>query len=486
MKTLKYIIDGIKIQKIVGDINITIDNISNNSNNIKTNGLFIAKKGNRVDGHAYIDSAINNGAIAVLCSEDVNLPENITKIVVEDSIEAESFVAANFYDNPSKKLKIIGVTGTNGKTTTVTLIYQLLNNLGQKAGLISTIIYKYGNIELPAINTTPDAIELNKLMNDMYLAGCKYAVMEVSSHAIVQKRICGINFTGGIFTNITHEHLDYHGSFENYIKAKKTFFDNLPANAFALINLDDKNGKIMVQNTKAKIYTYGLSQMADFHARIIENTFQGLHLQIDGNDTWFLLLGRFNAYNILAAYSSAIILGFDKQEVLSQLSKIPPISGRFNIINNNDTYIIIDYAHTPDALENILSTINEMDINGKIITVFGAGGNRDKTKRPLMGQIAAQYSDIVIITSDNPRYEEPADIIADIEKGVPDSLNAKVFKIEDRADAIKMAINLANKGDVIVIAGKGHETYQEIKGIRKHFDDKEVVLQIINSKKIIN
>jgi UDP-N-acetylmuramoyl-L-alanyl-D-glutamate--2,6-diaminopimelate ligase len=260
----------------------------------------------------------------------------------------------------------------------------------------------------------------------------------------------------------------------------------LPTNAFALTNIDDKNGKIMVQNTKAKIYTYGLSHMADFHARIIENTFQGLHLEIDGNDTWFLLLGRFNAYNILAAYGSAIILGFDKQEVLAQLSKIPPINGRFNIINNNDTYIIIDYAHTPDALENILSTIEEMDINGKIITVFGAGGNRDKTKRPLMGQIAAQYSDIVIITSDNPRYEEPADIIADIEKGVPANLNAKVFKIEDRTNAIKMAINLANKGDVIVIAGKGHETYQEIKGVRNHFDDREVVLQIINSKKIIN
>ena len=486
MKTLKDIIEGIKIQKIVGDINITIDNISNNSNHIKTNGLFIAKKGNRVDGHTFINSAINNGAIAVVCSDDVDLPENITKIVVDDSTEAECYLAANFYDNPSKKLKIIGVTGTNGKTTTATLIYQLLNNLGQKAGLISTIIYKYGNVELPSINTTPDAIELNKLMNDMYLDGCKYAVMEVSSHAIVQKRICGINFIGGIFTNITHEHLDYHGSFENYIKAKKTFFDNLPTNAFALTNIDDKNGKIMVQNTKAKIYTYGLSHMADFHARILENTFQGLHLEIDGNDTWFLLLGRFNAYNILAAYGSAIILGFDKQEVLAQLSKIPPINGRFNIINNNDTYIIIDYAHTPDALENILSTIEEMDINGKIITVFGAGGNRDKTKRPLMGQIAAQYSDIVIITSDNPRYEEPADIIADIEKGVPANLNAKVFKIEDRTNAIKMAINLANKGDVIVIAGKGHETYQEIKGVRNHFDDREVVLQIINSKKIIN
>ncbi len=486
MKTLHDILHGIKVIKLSGDINTAIDNINNNSKNIKPNGLFIAKKGNNVDGHLFIDNAINNGAIAVVCSEDVNIPDNIAKIIVEDSIEAEGLIAANFYDHPSEKLKVIGITGTNGKTTTATLIYQLLNNLGQKAGLISTITYKYGNVELPSINTTPDAIELNKLMYEMWMNGCSYAVMEVSSHSIVQKRICGINFAGGIFTNITHEHLDYHGTFDNYIKAKKTLFDNLPADAFALVNIDDKNGKIMVQNTKAKVFTYGLSRMADFHARILENTLQGLHLEINDNDAWFLLLGRFNAYNILAAYGVAIILGFDNQNILSELSKIPPINGRFNVIYYDDIYIIIDYAHTPDALENILSTINEMDINGRIITVFGAGGNRDKTKRPLMGKIASQYSDMVIITSDNPRNEDPSAIISDIEKGVPANLNPKVFKIEDRADAIKMAINIANKGDIIVIAGKGHETYQEIKGVKNHFDDREVVLQIINSKKIIN
>jgi len=427
MKNLKDILHSIEVESIKGDINLNIDNLSNNSNTIKANGLFIAKKGYKVDGHDFVNNAINNGAVAVVCSENIPIPENITKILVKDSTDVEGKIADNFYDHPSKKLKVIGITGTNGKTTTATLIYQLLNNLGKKAGLISTITYKYGNVELPSINTTPDAIELNRLLNEMWRNGCKYAIMEVSSHSIVQKRILGINFSGAIFTNITHEHLDYHGTFENYIKAKKTFFDNLPADAFALINIDNKNSKIMVQNTKAQVYTYGLAKMADFHARILENTLEGLHLEIDGYDTWFLLAGKFNAYNILAAYGCTKILGYDKQDILSELSKVEPINGRFNVINNDGVYIIIDYAHTPDALENILNTLNEIDIDGKIITVFGAGGNRDKTKRPLMGKLAAEYSDIVIITSDNPRNEDPEAIISDIEKGVPTNNKTQKF-----------------------------------------------------------
>lgn len=489
MMRLRDIIGNFSVTGIAGNTDIPISGVQFDSRKVVPGNLFFAIRGTTSDGHAFIGTAIEKGASAVVCEQfpDV-VHEGITFITAQKSCKALGVMASNFYGNPSGKLKLIGATGTNGKTTTVTLLHQLFIELGFGAGLISTIQNKINQLEVPATHTTPDPVKLNELLAGMVDEGCEYCFMEVSSHAVDQQRIAGLTFAGGIFTNLTHDHLDYHKTFEAYLKAKKSFFDHLPQEAFALVNKDDKNGSVMVQNTQATKYNYSLRAMADFRCKIIENQFHGIHLNLDGQEAWFKLIGTFNAYNLLTVYATAVLLGQDKTDVLRLLSRMEPVAGRFNYVISTDRIIgIVDYAHTPDALKNVLETINEIRAHHEqLITVAGAGGNRDATKRPIMAKIATDLSDRVILTSDNPRNEDPEAILDEMKAGVALHHAKKVLVIVNRLEAIKTACALARPGDIILVAGKGHENYQEIKGIRHHFDDKEVLQEIFGNNNLVN
>jgi UDP-N-acetylmuramoyl-L-alanyl-D-glutamate--2,6-diaminopimelate ligase len=478
---LNELLKNIKPIQILGDVNTDISGINIDSRKIEPGHLFVAMKGTQVDGHQFIPKALDLGATAILCE---NLPDvrkdGVTYVQVESTEDAVGKVATLFFGNPTEKLKLVGVTGTNGKTTIATLLYNMFRKLGYKCGLLSTVCNYIEGEAIPTTHTTPDPIELNALLGKMVEAGCQYAFMECSSHAIHQKRIGGLKFAGGIFTNLTRDHMDYHKTVENYRNAKKAFFDGLPKSAFAITNADDKNGMVMVQNCKAQIKTYSTRSMADFRARILECHFEGMYLEIDGREVGVQFIGKFNVSNLLAVYGTAIMLGQKPEDVLVVLSTLKSVSGRLEPIHSPEGYTaIVDYAHTPDALENVLKAIHEV-LNGKgrVITVCGAGGNRDKGKRPLMAQEAVKQSDKVIITSDNPRFEEPQDIINDMLAGLDKQQMKKVVSIVDRKEAIRTACMMAEKGDVILIAGKGHEDYQEIKGVKHHFDDKEVVKEI--------
>ena len=478
---LNELLKNITPIKIIGNDDVEITGVNIDSRRIKTGHLFVAMKGTQVDGHQFIGKAIELGAISVLC-EDLPevLQEGITYIQVESTEDAVGKVATLFYGDPSHKLKLVGVTGTNGKTTIATLLYNMFRKFGHKVGLLSTVCNYIDDVEVPADHTTPDPIELNELLAKMVEAGCEYAFMECSSHAIHQKRIGGLKFAGGLFTNLTRDHLDYHKTFENYRNAKKAFFDGLPKDAFAITNADDKNGMIMVQNTKATVKTYSIRTLADFRARILECHFEGMYLEIDGREVGVQFIGKFNVSNLLAVYGAAIMLGEKPEDVLLVLSTLHSVNGRLEPIHSPEGFTaIVDYAHTPDALANVLNAIHEvLDGKGHVITVCGAGGNRDKGKRPLMAQEAVRQSDKVIITSDNPRFEEPQDIINDMLAGLNEQQMRKVISIVDRKEAIRTACMMAQKGDVVLVAGKGHETYQEIKGVKHHFDDKEVLHEI--------
>ena len=479
-KLLKYV----KPIAIIGDADVEIQGVNIDSRKIEDGHLFVAIKGTQTDGHRFIPKALELGATAVLC-EDMpeTCQEGVTYVQVASTEDAVGPVATVFYGEPSQTLKLVGVTGTNGKTTIATLLYNMFRKFGHKCGLLSTVCNYIEGEPIPADHTTPDPIELNKLLHQMVEAGCEYAFMECSSHAIAQKRIGGLKFTGGLFTNLTRDHLDYHKTFENYRDAKKAFFDELPKDAFAITNADDKNGQVMVQNCKAQIKTYSIRQMADFRARIIECHFEGMYLEINGREVGVQFIGKFNVSNLLAVYGAAVMMGKRPEDVLVVLSTLKSVAGRLEPIRSQEgVTAIVDYAHTPDALENVLNAIHEVldGKQGKVITVCGAGGNRDKGKRPLMAQEAVKQSDRVIITSDNPRFEEPQDIINDMLAGLTAQQMKKVISIADRREAIKTATMLAQKGDVILIAGKGHEDYQEIKGVKHHFDDREVVKEIFN------
>lgn len=475
---LEELIKGLKTVSVCGQTDIEITGVNIDSRRIKEGHLFIAQRGTQVDGHKFIPKAIELGAKAVLCEV---LPEEkaegVTYVQVESTEDVAGKVATIFYGDPSRKLKLVGVTGTNGKTTIATLLYNMFRKLGYKCGLLSTVCNYIEDEAVPADHTTPDPIELNYLLSRMVDAGCQYAFMECSSHAIAQKRIGGLDFAGGLFTNLTRDHLDYHKTFENYRNAKKAFFDQLPKTAFAITNADDKNGMVMVQNTKATVKTYSTRTMADFKAKILECHFGGMYLEIDGREVGVQFIGKFNVSNLLAVYGAAVMLGEKPENVLLVMSTLKSVSGRLDPIQSPEGYTaIVDYAHTPDALENVLNAIHEvLEGKGHVITVCGAGGNRDKGKRPLMAQEAVKQSDKVIITSDNPRFEEPQDIINDMLAGLDDQQMKKVVSIVDRREAIRTACMLAQKGDVILVAGKGHEDYQEIKGVKHHFDDKEVL-----------
>ena len=463
---------------ITGETSKDVKGVNIDSRKVGQDHLFIAVRGTQADGHNFIGKAIEAGASVIVCEDlpaDIN-PE-VTYIKVENSESVVGHIATAFYGNPTLRMQLVGVTGTNGKTTIATVLYNMFRKMGYKAGLISTVVNYIDGEAIPTEHTTPDPITLNELLGRMADAGCEYAFMEVSSHSVVQNRIGGLKFAGGIFTNITRDHLDYHKTFENYLKAKKQFFDNLPEDAFAITNADDKNGMVMVQNTKARIKTYSVRSMADFRANFIECHFEGMYLDIDGREVGVQFIGKFNVSNLLAVYGAACMLSKDPHEVLVAMSAMTPVSGRFEALRSPEGYTaIVDYAHTPDALENVLNAIHDvLDGKGDVITVCGAGGNRDKGKRPLMAQEAAKQSDKVIITSDNPRFEEPQDIINDMLAGLDTTQMKKVIAIADRREAIKTACMLAKKNDVILIAGKGHEDYQEIKGVKHHFDDKEEV-----------
>jgi UDP-N-acetylmuramoyl-L-alanyl-D-glutamate--2,6-diaminopimelate ligase len=480
---LQDLLYGVSIQSLVGKPNQEVKALAFDSRKVDQQTLFFAIKGTAVDGHQFIEQTTNAGATVIVCEI---MPEQFSDIVtyvqVENSATALGIVAGNFYGNPSTKLKLIGITGTNGKTTIATLLFQLFRSLGYNVGLISTVQNQINDQIIPATHTTPNPIALNGLLQDMISAGCEYCFMEVSSHAVVQHRIAGLTFGGGVFSNITHDHLDFHQTFDNYLKAKKEFFDGLPKTSFALTNVDDKNGKVMLQNTKANKKTYALKQMADFKAKIIENKFSGLNLSVDHIDVYFKMVGSFNAYNLLAAYGTAILLDQDKLNVLTILSSLTGAEGRFDYTVSKQGVIgIVDYAHTPDAVQNVLSTIaNIRKGTEQVITVIGCGGDRDKTKRPIMAQVACDWSDKVILTSDNPRTEDPQLIIGEMEKGVSPTNQRKSISILDRKEAIKTACHIAKPGDIILVAGKGHEKYQEINGVRHHFDDKEVLTEQLN------
>ena len=475
----------VKVLNTVGDTGVEITGLNIDSRRIEAGHLFVAIPGTQTDGHKYIPKAIELGAAAILCEQ---MPEEqtdgVTYVVVESTESTVGMVATQFFGDPSRKLKLVGVTGTNGKTTIATLLYNMFRKFGHKCGLLSTVCNYIEGEPIPADHTTPDPIELNRLLAQMVEAGCEYAFMECSSHAIAQKRIGGLKFAGGLFTNLTRDHLDYHKTVENYRDAKKAFFDGLEKDAFAITNADDKNGLYMVQNTKAQVKTYSIRSMADFKAKIIECHFEGMYLDINGKEVGVQFIGKFNVSNLLAVYGAAIMLGKKAEDILVILSTLKSVSGRLEPIHAPEGYTaIVDYAHTPDALENVLNTINEvLNGKGKVITVCGAGGNRDKGKRPIMAQTAAKLSDKVIITSDNPRFEEPQDIINDMLAGLDNKLMKKVVSIVDRKEAIRTASMMAEKGDVILIAGKGHEDYQEIKGVKHHFDDREVVREIFGSE----
>ena len=481
---LNELLKNVETLNIIGDVEVEITGVNIDSRRIEEGHLFVAIPGTQTDGHKYIPKAIELGAAAVLCE---NMPEQqvpgVTYIQVASTEDAVGKVATLFYGDPSRKLKLVGVTGTNGKTTIATLLYNMFRKFGHKCGLLSTVCNYIEDEAIPADHTTPDPIELNHLLAQMVDAGCEYAFMECSSHAIAQKRIGGLKFAGGLFTNLTRDHLDYHKTFENYRDAKKAFFDGLDKDAFAITNADDKNGQIMVQNCKAQVKTYSTRTMADFKAKIIECHFEGMYLDINGKEVGVQFIGKFNVSNLLAVYGAAVMLGKKPEDILLILSTLKSVNGRLEPIHSPEGYTaIVDYAHTPDALENVLNAIHEvLNGKGKVITVCGAGGNRDKGKRPLMAQEAVKQSDKVIITSDNPRFEEPQDIINDMLAGLDQKQMKKVVSIVDRREAIRTACMLAQKGDVILIAGKGHEDYQEIKGVKHHFDDKEVVKEIFNS-----
>jgi UDP-N-acetylmuramoyl-L-alanyl-D-glutamate--2,6-diaminopimelate ligase len=476
MMKLVEILKGIEVVSVSGTKNKVISGIEFDSRKVQKNSLFVAVKGYKTDGHNFISPALASGASAVICE---TLPENPEKTVcwikTGDSAKALGLAASNFYGNPSSSLRLVGVTGTNGKTTIATLLYRMFIRLGYKCGLFSTVCNYINEKELDATHTTPDPVQLNRLLSEMVNEGCDYAFMEVSSHSADQKRIAGLNFEGAIFTNLTHDHLDYHKTFDNYLAAKKSFFDLLPANAFALVNVDDRNGRVMLQNCKARHYTFSVRGMADYRCNIIEQSFGGMGLKIQGEEVWTRFIGDFNASNLLAVYSASELLGAAKKEILTVLSDLHPVPGRLEVIKSPGGISgIVDYAHTPDALLNVIDTINKIREGGvQLITVVGAGGDRDRTKRPKMAAISAEGSTKVILTSDNPRSEDPEKIIDEMEAGITPDLKRKILRITNRHEAIKTAVMLANQGDVILIAGKGHETYQEIMGVKNHFDDRE-------------
>jgi len=482
MMTLKDILYKVTLNAVVGQTSVSVKNIDFDSRNISTNDAFVAINGTISNGHDFIDKAIIQGAIAIICEElPNNIIEGITYVQVESSSSALAIMASNFYQVPSENLKLVGVTGTNGKTTIASLLYQLFKKAGFKVGLLSTVKIMVDNKEYKATHTTPDSLTINKYLKEMNTQGVEYCFMEVSSHGIHQNRTVGLVFEGGIFTNLSHDHLDYHDTFAEYRDVKKSFFDNLPVSAFALVNVDDKNGLVMLQNTKAKKFTYALKGYANYRAQILENQLNGLLLKINDNEVWSRLIGNFNAYNVLAIFGTAELLGLERVETLRIISELESVSGRFQyFISDEKVTAIVDYAHTPDALKNVLETINTIRTkNEDLITVFGCGGDRDKTKRSKMGHIASALSSKVIITSDNPRSEVPEIIIEDIEKGVEPLNFKKVVSITDRKQAIKTACQMANPNDIILIAGKGHETYQEIKGERFDFDDYKMVQEFL-------
>jgi UDP-N-acetylmuramoyl-L-alanyl-D-glutamate--2,6-diaminopimelate ligase len=481
---LDQVIKNIQVTNLIGHSDIDLKGINSDSRKVESGHLFVAVKGTQTDGHSYISTAIEKGAIAVLCEElPTELSENVTYIQVKDTEDAVGKAATAFYGDPTSKLELVGVTGTNGKTTIATLLYDIFRHFGYKVGLLSTVCNYINDEAVPATHTTPDPISLNELLGRMADAGCKYVFMEVSSHSIDQKRISGLRYAGGIFTNLTRDHLDYHKTVENYLKAKKKFFDDLPKDAFALTNVDDKNGMVMLQNTKAKTYTYSLRSLCDFKGKILENHFEGMLLSFNEKELAVQFIGKFNASNLLAVFGAACLLGKKEEDVLLALSTLRPVAGRFDSLRSPQGYTaIVDYAHTPDALVNVLSAIHEiLEGKGKIITVVGAGGNRDKGKRPIMAQESVKASDKVIITSDNPRNEEPQDIINDMLAGLNAEERKNVITIVDRKEAIRTACMLAQPGDVILVAGKGHENYQEIKGVKHHFDDKEVLREVFGN-----
>lgn len=480
---LKEILTSIQPVKITGNQDIEITGVDIDSRQVESGHLFMAMRGTQTDGHTYIPTAIEKGATAILCEElPAELAEGITYIQVADSEDAVGKIATTFYGNPSSKLELIGVTGTNGKTTIATLLYNVFRYFGYKVGLISTVCNYIDDEAIPTEHTTPDPITLNRLLGRMADEGCKYAFMEVSSHSIAQKRISGLKFAGGIFTNLTRDHLDYHKTVENYLKAKKKFFDDMPKSSFSLTNIDDKNGLVMTQNTKSKVYTYSLRSLSDFKGRVLESHFEGMLLDFNNHELAVQFIGKFNASNLLAVFGAAVLLGKKEEDVLVALSTLHPVAGRFEAIRSPQGYTsIVDYAHTPDALVNVLNAIHGvLEGKGKVITVVGAGGNRDKGKRPIMAKEAARASDRVIITSDNPRFEEPQDIINDMLAGLDAEDKKKTLSITDRKEAIRTACMLAEKGDVVLVAGKGHENYQEIKGVKHHFDDKEILKEIFS------
>jgi len=481
---LSDLLQDLVLKNCIGTTGVEISNLCFDSRKVEQGSLFVAQKGTQSDGHQYIQQVTEKGAVAVVC-QDLPLiqPTGVCFLQVESSDEALGVLACNWYGNPSKKLKLVGVTGTNGKTTIASLLYEVFRKFGHKAGLLSTVCNYVDDEAVHATHTTPDALAINELLARMVSAGCEYAFMEVSSHSVDQRRIAGLQFVGGIFTNLTRDHLDYHLTVENYLKAKKRFFDDLPKNAFALTNTDDKNGAVMLQNTKASKYDYSTRTLADFKARVLENHFEGMQLEINGREVSVQFIGLFNVSNLLAIYGAACLLGKEPEEVLVVLSTLKPVSGRLEFMRSPNGFLaIVDYAHTPDALKNVLKSINEL-VEGEVITVVGAGGNRDKGKRPIMAKEALAGSNKVILTSDNPRFEEPQDILNDMYAGVDAGDRTKVLCIVDRKEAIRTACMLAKPGDVILVAGKGHEDYQDIKGTKYPFDDKKVIAEVYSTMK---
>ena len=473
---LDKLLQGVEVRSLVGDGTVAVGRLEFDSRKVAPGTLFFATRGTQADGHAYIPAAVAAGAAAVVCEElPAERPAGVTFVQVPDSTVALGQVASAFYGHPSRRLKLVGVTGTNGKTTTATLLYRMFRKLGYKAGLISTVVYCVDDREIPSTHTTPDSIRLNGMMAEMVEAGCDYCFMEVSSHSLVQHRTAGLTFVGGIFSNITHDHLDYHKTFAEYIRAKKLFFDRLPAGAFALTNTDDRNGMVMVQNTKATVKTYALQSFADFRCRIVETLLDGMLLNLDGSEVWVKFLGRFNAYNLTSVYAAALLLGARRDEVLRILSDLTSVDGRFEPIHSKEGITaIVDYAHTPDALQNVIGTINEIrKKDQRLYVVVGCGGNRDATKRPEMAKIAVDGSDMAVLTSDNPRLEEPGAIIEQMKAGLEPG--ARYLAITDRREAIKAAVALARPGEIILVAGKGHEPSQDVGGMKHHFDDREEV-----------
>lgn len=486
MRKLTDILKGIDY-KVKGKTEVSISSICFDSRKVSEGDLFVAMPGTQADGHQFIGQAISKGAVAILCEK---LPEEINPqvsyVIVESSHKALGVSAANYYNNPSEKITLVGITGTNGKTSVATLLYQFFKMKGNKVGLLSTVRNFISKKEIKATHTTPDPVQINQLLSEMMKEGCTYCFMEVSSHALDQERVTGLKFSGAVFTNLTHDHLDYHFTFANYLKAKKSFFDHLSEDAFALVNIDDKNGKVMVQNTRAEIHTYAIQTGADFKAKILEKHFEGTMIQLNDKELWTYFIGAFNVYNITAVYAAACLLGVNQNEVLQLLSKLKPVEGRFETFrSDNGITAVVDYAHTPDAVENVLKAIEDIRSNHQnLLTVIGAGGDRDRTKRPLMAKIAAAYSNKVILTSDNPRTEDPKEIIDEMKAGIEKGMLRNVLSIQDRKEAIRTACLLANPDDIVLVAGKGHETYQEINGVRHHFDDREVLREIFTELKI--